>query len=392
LPNADPIPLFDLHAQYWPIRDEIRTAVDRVLDSQQFILGAEVEAFERELAAYCGCKHGIGVSSGTDALLISLMAIGLHAEDEVITTPYTFFATAGAIARLGARPVFVDIDPLTYMIDVNQIEAAISDKTRAIIPVHLFGQMADMPAIMEIANRRNLFVIEDAAQAIGAAISDRPVCSFGQLGCLSFFPSKNLGAFGDAGMVVCSDDSLADKLRLLRSHGFRPKYYNRVLGGNFRLDAIQAAILRVKLKYLDDWTVRRQQNARSYQQLFRNAGLSIAGSSASSTRSGALRLPLTRPGLRHVYNQFVVYCGVGQRDQLKTHLMHHRVGSEIYYPLPMHLQECFSYLGYRSGDFLLSEDAAAATLALPIYPELTEPMLKSVVDTVALFYAAATKA
>lgn len=368
-----PVPLLDLKAQYAPIREEIRTAIDRVADSQYFILGPEVKALEEEVAVYSQVKFGSGVSSGTDALLVALMAIGIEPGDEIITTPYTFFATAGCVARLGAKSVFVEIDPRTYNIDASQIEAAITPRTKAIIPVHLFGQMADMDPIMEVANRHNLIVIEDAAQAIGSEYKGRRAGSIGHMGCFSFFPSKNLGSFGDAGMVVTNDAKLADQLNLLRAHGAKPKYYHKVVGGNFRLDALQAAVLRVKLKYLDSWTAGRQRNAATYRRLFQAAGLDkIVG------------LPVEPPNMRHIYNQFVVRFP--RRDALMEHLKKHQIGCEVYYPVPMHVQECFADLGYKVGDFPLSEAAAQESLAIPIYPELTEAMLLSVVNAIANFY------
>jgi dTDP-4-amino-4,6-dideoxygalactose transaminase len=399
-----PVPLLDLKAQYAPIREEIRAAIDRVADSQHFILGPEVEALEREVAAYSQCEFGIGVSSGTDALLVALMAINLKPGDEVITTPYTFFATAGAIARLNARPVFVDCDPLTYNIDPARIEAAITERTRAIIPVHLYGQMADMNPIMEVARRHELYVIEDAAQAIGSEYEGRRAGSIADLTCFSFFPSKNLGGFGDAGMVTTNSSEMARQVRLLRNHGYAPKYYNKVVGGNFRLDAIQAAVLRVKLKYLDDWTEKRQQNAALYRRLFAEAELSIQPQFVGLNNSGAVDapdgeagsrlndlndlsgvvLPFEAPNMRHIYNQFIIRCG--RRDELLSHLKERQIGTEIYYPVPMHVQECFAELGYRVGDFPASERAAQETLALPIYPELTESMIGTVVGAIADFY------
>lgn len=361
-------PLLDLKAQYAALRDEIHAAIERVVESQQFILGPEVEALEEEVATYSHCRYGVGVSSGTDALLVSLMAIGLQPGDEVITTPYTFFATAGSIARLGARPVFVDIDPQTYNLDPAKLETAITPRTRAIMPVHLFGQMADMDPILVVAERHDLYVIEDAAQAIGAEYKGRRAGSLGHLGCFSFFPSKNLGGFGDGGMVVTNDPDLADRVRLLRSHGARPKYYHKVVGGNFRLDALQAAVLRVKLKHLDAWTAVRQRNAERYRQLFTAAGVDVG-------------LPCDAGYGRHIYNQFVIRSR--RRDALMAHLKAHGVGCEIYYPAPLHLQECFADLGYKVGDFPASEQAAQETLAIPIYPELSEAQQETVVRAVA---------
>jgi dTDP-4-amino-4,6-dideoxygalactose transaminase len=382
---SQPVPLLDLKAQHATIRDEVREAIDRVIESQHFILGPEVEALEREIAAYSECEYGIGVSSCTDALLVVLMAIDLKPGDEVITTPYTFFATAGAVARLGARPIFVDIDPLTYNIDPTRIEAAITERTRAIMPVHLYGQMADMDPIMEIAGRRNLFVIEDAAQAIGSEYKGRRAGSVGHMGCFSFFPSKNLGGAGDGGMVTTNDAQLAARLRMLRNHGYSPKYYNKVVGGNFRLDAIQAAVLRVKLNYLDQWTAARQRNAATYRGLFAEAGLSVEPQTGTGNlwpeNSRGVILPVESSDVRHIYNQFVIRSN--RRDHLISRLKERGIGTEIYYPVPMHLQECFADLGHGQGEFPESEAAARETLALPIYPELTPEMLASVVAAIA---------
>jgi len=376
LSNQVTVPLLDLKAQYETIKDEIREAIDRVLESQRFIMGPEVEALEEEVAAYSQTKYGIGVSSGTDALLVSLMAIGVGPGDEVITTPYTFFATAGAIARLCAKPVFVDIDPLTYNINPAKIEAAITPRTKAIIPVHLYGQMADMDPIMDIAERYGLYVIEDAAQAIGAEYKGRRAGSIGHLGCFSFFPSKNLGGFGDGGMVVTNDPDLAEKVRVLRVHGAKPKYYHHVVGGNFRLDAIQAAVLRVKLRYLDEWTAARQRNAERYQQLFKETGL-LEG-------ENTIILPYDAGWGRHIYNQFVIRV-VEKRDELKTYLRKNGIGCEVYYPVPLHLQQCFLQFGYKKGDFPVSEQAARETLALPVFPELGEKAAKRVIAVIKEF-------
>jgi len=378
------VPLLDLKAQYATLRERIKEAIDRVAEAQHFILGPEVEALETQIAAYSQCEFGIGVSSGSDALLIALMAIGLKSGDEVITSPYTFFATAGAIARLNAKPVFVDIDPLTFNIDPAQVEEAITGRTRAIMPIHLYGQMAETTTIMEIARKHKLIVIEDAAQAIGAEAEGRRAGSIGHMGCFSFFPSKNLGGFGDGGMITTNDAELAKKLRLLRNHGYSPKYYNKVVGGNFRLDAIQAAILRVKFEYLDGWTAARQHNAAIYRRLFEEAELSIRPSAAELSQLTGVILPVETEGGRHIYNQFVIRSG--QRDSLMKYLKERKIGTEIYYPVPMHLQECFADLKYRLGDFPLSESAAAETLALPIYPELTEEMIGTVVDAIDDFY------
>jgi len=363
-----PVPLLDLKAQYATIREEIRAAVDGVLESQYFILGPEVEELEAEVAEYSQTKFGIGVSSGTDAILVALMAIDIQPGDEVITTPYTFFATAGCIARLGAIPVFVDIDPATYNIDPTNIEAAITERTKAIMPVHLYGQMADMDPIMEIANRHNLIVIEDGAQAIGSEYKGRRAGSIGHMGTFSFFPSKNLGGLGDGGMVVTNDAELAERLNILRKHGSQPKYYHKFVGGNFRLDAIQAAPLRVKLRYLDSWSTARQKNADTYRSMFAEANLP------------GLEMPVAHAHNRHIYNQFIVRTP--HRDSLMAHLKTNKIGCEIYYPVPMHTQECFAYLGCKADDFPLSESAALETVAIPIYPELTLEMQESVLDVI----------
>ena len=363
------VPLLDLRAQYDTIRDEIQSALARVLESQRFILGPEGEALESEIAAYCGCEHAIGVSSGTDALLAALMAIEVKPGDEVITTPYSFFATTSAVVRAGATPVFVDIDRRTYNIDPTALAAKISPRTRAIIPVHLFGQMADMPAIMNIARRHRLIVIEDAAQAIGAELQGARAGSVGDLACFSFYPTKNLGGFGDGGMITTNDAGLAERVRLLRNHGFKTKYHNEILGWNFRLDEIQAAVLRVKLKYLDRWTEARRKNARLYRQ---NLG-----------QITSVELPYEVSGSRHIYHQFVIRTQ--RRDQLMARLREEGIGCEIYYPIPSHLQHCFKNLGWRLGDFPNSEDAANQSLALPIYPELTLDMIRTVCGVLGRF-------
>jgi dTDP-4-amino-4,6-dideoxygalactose transaminase len=382
---TQPIPLLDLKAQYAPIREEIRAVIDRVADSQYFIGGPEVEGLEQEIAAYSGAQYGVGVTSGTDALIVALMAICVKPGDEVITTPYTFFATGGSIARLGAAPVFVDIDPFSYNIDPALIEAAITERTVAIMPVHLYGQVADMDPIMEIARRRGLYVIEDAAQAIGAEYKGRRAGAIGDFGCFSFFPSKNLGAFGDGGMITANDPELAHRARLLRNHGAEPKYYHKVVGGNFRLDALQAAVLRIKLKYLDGWTAGRQRNAACYRKLFAERNLAApAGSPAA--QDGAVALPVEAAERRHIYNQFVIRTA--RRDAVMAVLKERKIGHEIYYPVALHRQECFAGLGYAEGSLPVSEAAARETLALPIYPELTEEMQAAVVDAVAAAYDA----
>jgi dTDP-4-amino-4,6-dideoxygalactose transaminase len=367
------VPLLDLKAQYRSIKAEVDAAIAEVMESQHFILGPKVDACERAVAQYSGCAHGVGVSSGSDALLLCLMAEGIGPGDEVITTPYTFFATAGAIARVGATPVFVDIDPGTYNLDPNGIRAKITSATRAIIPVHLYGQMADMDPIMRLASEHGLTVIEDAAQAIGAEYRGRRAGSIGHYGCLSFFPSKNLGAAGDAGLVLTNDAARADRLMLMRGHGAKPKYYHKVIGGNFRLDAIQAAIVHAKLPHLDAWTGARQRNADRYDELFGASGL-------SGTADAAVVLP-ARTANRHIFNQYVVR--VSDRDGLLAALKANGVGTEVYYPVPMHLQECFAYLNLPSGSFPESERAAAQTLALPIHPELSAEQARYVVERIA---------
>ena len=372
---SQPIPLLDLKAQYAPIREECRAAFDRVADAQYFIGGPEVEGLEKEVAEYSQCKFGIGVTSGTDALLVAMMTIGIQPGDEVITTPYTFFATGGCIHRLGAVPVFVDINPLSYNIEPGRIEAAITPKTKAMMPVHLYGQMADMDPIMAIAARHKLHVIEDAAQAIGSEYRGRRAGSIGHFGGFSFFPSKNLGGFGDGGMITANDPDLAHRARLLRNHGAEPKYYHKLVGGNFRLDALQAAILRIKLRYLDGWTAGRQRNAATYHRLFAEAGL-----------AADVILPVEEPERRHIYNQFVIRTD--RRDAVMAKLKDHKIGHEIYYPVPLHLQECFAGLGYKPGSLPESERAARETLALPIYPELTEEMQAAVVSAIAEAYQA----
>lgn len=375
------IPLLDLKAQYASIRDEINAAVLDVLESQQFILGPKVEKCERAVAEYSQAAHGVGVSSGTDALLVALMAENIGPGDEVITSPYTFFATAGAIARLGATPVFVDIDPRTYNIDPALIEPRITERTRAIIPVHLFGQCADMDPILETARRHDLVVIEDAAQAIGAEYKGRRAGSMGDYGCLSFFPSKNLGCAGDGGMVTTQDAERAERVRILRAHGSKPKYYHKLVGGNFRLDAIQAAIVTVKLRHLDRWTAARQANAARYRELFTDRGLLKDGFLSLPCDSSLCRGSCTETSCSsgHVYNQFVIR--VGNRDSVCAHLGEHGIATEVYYPLPMHLQECFASLGYRKGDLPETEALAQCATALPISGHLTYAQQVYLADT-----------
>ena len=377
------VPLLDLKKQYQKMKDEIDLAVREVFESQRFILGPKVDELEKRIAEYCGCKYAVGVSSGTDALLISLMTAGVGVDDLVITTPYTFFATAGSIARLGAKPLFIDIDGETFNMNPGKIVEKIEslkkeqrDRIKAIVPVHLYGQCSDMEPLLEISNQFDLTVIEDAAQAIGSEYefsngSVKKAGSFGDYGCFSFFPSKNLGAFGDGGMVTTDNREIYELLLTMRSHGAKPKYYHHFIGGNFRLDALQAAILLVKLKYLDEWTEGRIKNARIYRELFKNSGLSDIALPAEKEK-------------RHIYNQFVIKVQE-KRDALKRFLDENGVGSEIYYPVPLHMQECFKYLDYGVADFPVSMEAASRTLALPIYPELTRDQISYVVDTIRKF-------
>jgi dTDP-4-amino-4,6-dideoxygalactose transaminase len=384
------VPLLDLKPQYQPLAAEIQEAIARVCASQAFILGPAVKELETSVAAYSHCRFGVGVSSGTDALLLALMALGIGAGDAVITSPFTFFATAGTIARAGARPLFCDIDPLTFNISAAAVKSFITARcetrggalidrasgarVRALMPVHLYGQVADMAALSALAAEYDLKVIEDAAQAIGAEdASHKRAGSFGDIGCLSFFPTKNLGAFGDAGMCVANDAALSERMEILRVHGGRPKYYHAFIGGNFRIDELQAAVLNIKLRHLDAWSAGRQRNAAYYDAAFARERIGASVTTPSVSR-----------GVRHIYNQYVIRAR--DRVALRSHLADAGVGTEIYYPVPLHLQQCFAYLGHRSGEFPESERASAETLALPIYPELSEAQLQYVVDTIAAFY------
>lgn len=367
-------PFLDLRAQHAAIKDEITSALGRVLDSQHFILGPEVQELEKELAGLIGCSFALGCASGSDALLLALMALGVSSGDEVVTTPFTFVATAGSIARLQAKPVFVDIDPITYNLDWKQLEAAITPRTKAIVPVHLFGLAAEMGEIMRIARAHGLPVIEDAAQAIGSRYRGQMAGNIGSCGCFSFFPSKNLGGAGDGGLVTSNDPELADRLSLLHVHGSRGKYRYEIIGFNSRLDALQAAILRVKLKHLAGWTELRRRNAARYRQLFAAAGL-----------LDRVTLPTEPDGSYHVYNQFVIR--VGSRDALRDHLREEGIPTEVYYPLPLHLQPAFESLGYQSGSLPYSEQASREVLALPIYSELTEEQQSAVVSCIAEYYS-----
>jgi dTDP-4-amino-4,6-dideoxygalactose transaminase len=362
------VPLLDLKAQYATIKDEVLAAVAEVLESQRCIGGPKVEELEKKIAQVSDCKYAVGVSSGTDALLACLMSLEIGPGDEVITTPFTFFATIGCIARVGAKPVFVDIDPRTYNIDPSRIEAAVTRKTRAIMPVHLFGQMADMDPIMAIARKHKLAVIEDAAQSITSVYKGRKAGSIGTAGCFSFFPSKNLGGIGDGGMVVTNDEALHHRLVLMRNHGMEPKYYHKYIGGNFRLDPIQAVALLVKLPHLDDWSQARRDNAAYYNKKFAKT---------------AVQTPYISADCRTIYNQYCIR--VPRRDEVVAKLQADGIGCEIYYPVPAHLQECFAYLGHKKGDFPESEKAAREIMALPIYPEMTDPMQDAVVDTILSF-------
>ncbi|HEV2881591.1 MAG TPA: DegT/DnrJ/EryC1/StrS family aminotransferase [Pyrinomonadaceae bacterium] len=368
------VPLLDLKQQHASLREELHAAVGRILDSQQFVLGEEVRLLEEELALYSTTRHAVGCASGSDALLLALMALDIKAGDEVITTPFSFFATASAIARTGATPVFVDIEPRTYNLDPALVEAAITERTRAIMPVHLYGQCAEMDALLEVAARHALPVIEDAAQAIGAEDGGRRAGSLGQVGCFSFYPTKNLGAAGDAGLLTTSDDALAERLRRLRVHGGATEYLHTEIGLNSRLDALQAAVLRVKLPHLDGWSQARRERAETYSLLLTNAHLRFN-----------LRAPFIRENVRHIFHQYVVRVPAEHRDALVEHLRAHGVGVKIYYPVPLHLQECFRYLGYREGALPEAERAARETLALPIYPELRLEQQQYVVGTLGRF-------
>lgn len=363
------VPILDLKAQYAGYKNEAMQAINEVCASQLFALGPAVAEFEGKIAAYCGCKYAIGVSSGTDALLVSLMALEIKPGDEVITTPFTFFSTAGSIARVGARPVFVDVDPRSYNIDPGLIEEKITPGTRAIIPVHLFGQMAQMEPILEIARGHNLAVIEDAAQALGATQDGTRCGNFGDTGCFSFYPSKNLGGFGDGGLVTTNKETLAEKIRTLRNHGQGPRYFYKVIGGNFRLDSIQAAILSVKLKYLDRWNDSRRQNAAVYDKLFANTPVKTPKIAANNVST---------------YHQYTVT--VPRRDELQKYLAENQIDSVIFYPKPLHLQDCFGELGYHEGDFPVAEGLCSEVLSLPVYPELTAEQIEYVAKTVLKFY------
>lgn len=384
------VPLLDLKPQYHSLKKQLDEAIIRVAESQYFIMGPELSDMEKEFEQYLNVKHAWGVSSGTDALLLALMALDIKSGDEVIVPTYSFFATAGVVSRLFATPVFVENDPVTFNIDPKDFEKKITSKTKAVIPVHLFGQSAEMDEIMKIADAHNLFVIEDAAQAIGTQYKDgRFVGTIGHIGCFSFFPSKNLGGYGDGGLIVTNDDKLSEIIRIKRVHGGEPKYYHKVIGGNFRLDAIQAAVLRVKLPHLQSWSEKRQQNAKRYNQLFIEAELAEEAGKTQFDSKNKVLLPKAvyeKSGVKnyHIYNQYKIR--VEKRDALREFMTKHEIGTEIYYPVPFHLQECFADLGYKKGDFPVSEFSANTSIALPIYPELSDEQLQYVVSVIKKFF------
>ncbi len=386
------VPLLDLKAQYKSLKPEIDEALIRVAESQYFILGPDMQKMEKELCDFLGCKYAFGVSSGTDALLLALMALDIKQGDEVIVPTYSFFATAGVVARLNATPVFVDVDPVTFNIDPEEVRKKITDKTKAIVPVHLYGQSSDMDAIMQIANENNLYVIEDGAQAISTQYKDgRCAGTIGHIGCYSFFPSKNLGCFGDGGLVVTNDDDLAYRMKIMRVHGGDPKYYHKVIGGNFRMDAIQAAIISVKLPHLNSWSEGRRKNANLYTKLFIENSLATKTGGTKFSSAEKVLLPAAvyeNSGHKnhHIYNQYCIR--VEKRDELRKYLSEKNIGTEIYYPVPFHQQECFKYLGYKDGEFPLSEFSAQHSVALPIYPELSASQIEYVVTTIAEFFKA----
>jgi len=373
-----PVPLFDISRQHQELDAEIRAAMDRVCRSGRFVLGPDCTELENKLAAYTDARHAIACASGSDALLLAMMALDVGAGDEVLLPSYTFFATASAVTRLGGVPVFVDIEPETCNIDPARLAAKITDRTKAILPVHLYGQCADMGAIGEIAGRHGIPVVEDACQAIGARYHGRAAGSLADMGCFSFYPTKNLGAYGDGGLLTTNDDIVADKLRLLRAHGMQPRYYHQLIGINSRLDTLQAAVLNVKLPHLDRWTTARQERAARYDAWFATAGL-----------GEHISLPVEHSQRRHVWNQYVVRVAAGRRDELRKHLADRKIGTEIYYPVPLHRQECFQYLGYGEGSLPETERAARETLALPIFPELTADEQRTVVDAIAAYFGVA---
>ena len=383
------VPLLDLKPQYLSLKKELDEAVLKVAESQYFILGPEVDSMEKSFSSYLNCKYSLGVSSGTDALLISLMAIGILPGDEVIVPTYSFFATAGVVSRLNAIPVFVDINPVTFNIDPDEFRKKITSKTKAVIPVHLYGQSCEMDKIMEIAKSKKIRVIEDGAQAIGVQYKDgKFVGTIGDIGCFSFFPSKNLGCYGDGGLVVTNDEELYEKLRILRVHGGEPKYYHKIIGGNFRLDAIQAAVLKVKLPHLDSWSQKRRENAQTYASFFINSGLAVEEGRTSFDTKNKILLPKavyksSDVKNYHIYNQYIIR--VEKRDELRQFLSKNEIATEIYYPVPFHVQECFSNLNYKLGDFPIAEAVADTSLALPIYPELSNEQIEFVVGKIKEF-------
>jgi dTDP-4-amino-4,6-dideoxygalactose transaminase len=377
-PPATPVPLLDLKKQYATVKDEMLRVTAEVYESQGFILGPRVEAFEKAIASYVGARHAIGMSSGTDAQLAVMMALGIGPGDDVVTSPYTFFASAGAVARLGARPVFVDIEPETFNLDPAKLERALTPKTKAIQPVHLYGQCADMDPIRDVAKRKGIHVLEDACQSLGAGYRGVKAGALGDSCAFSFFPSKNLGGFGDGGMVTTSDDAFAATLRAMRMHGETSRYHHKFVGGNFRLDALQAAVLHVKLPHLDGWAEARRANAKDIERRYAEAG-------GLAFEKGGLKFPREAAGRHHVFNQFVVRVGGGRRDALKALLEEKKIGAAIYYPVPLHLQECFASLGHAAGDFPESERAAKETLALPVFPELTSGQKAFLAFTLAEF-------
>ena len=379
------VPLLDLKPQYLSLKKEIDEAIQRVVDSQYFIMGPDIALLENEICQYLGCKYAVGVSSGTDALLLALMALDIKPGDEVIVPTYSFFATAGVVSRLNATPVFTDIDPVTFNMDPKDIEKRITSQTNAIIPVHLYGQSAEMEEIKSIADKYNLKIVEDAAQAIGAQYKDgKSVGTIGDIGCYSFFPSKNLGGFGDGGIVVTNDLELFERLKIMRVHGMEPKYYHKVIGGNFRLDAIQAAVLRVKLPHLNLWSAKRRENAEVYTKHFVEYKLAEIEGKTEFNSENKVLLPkaIYKSSIKnyHIYNQYIIR--VENRDECITYMREKGIGCEIYYPVPFHKQECFSFLGYQEDEFPISNEAAKESIALPIYPELTNDQIKYVVDCI----------
>lgn len=384
------VPLLDLKIQYNALKTELNNALLKVAESQYFILGKEVDDFEKEIANYIGCKYAYGISSGTDALLLALMALGIQPDDEIIVPTYSFFATAGVVARLNAKPILVDSDPVTFNINPSLIEKKITSKTKAIIPVHLYGQSVEMEEIVSIANKYNLKIVEDAAQAIGVQYKDgRSVGTIGDVGCFSFFPSKNLGCFGDAGLVTTNDEKIAEQLQIMRVHGGKPKYYHKVIGGNFRIDAIQAAVLRVKLPHLDSWCEGRRTNAELYNQLFISYKLASETGKINYSETEKVLLPKAvykSSSIKnyHIFNQYIIR--VEKRDELRKFLSENNIASEIYYPVPFHRQECFKYLNTNDSDFPVANNSAEHSIALPIYPELTKEHISYVVETINKFF------